>query len=533
MTEGSDTWVRETRPVLELALSMGFEEVAVAKFSVPSDAEFFVEVVLSSLSLGLPDELAKHYRPTDAVGEAIAAVAGRVTSGSVEDDVIEPLLDRLASVKVDWPWDVFSDSLEESLHAESDMAPESVKPALRSLAYLGIPKDVEAARLAVELLFTRGHLFHQLAVAHGRSDLETAGLISLALLIWGGGTVVEMPCQASNGQQQWQQLMTQPQGNDVLPFMAGYVGSYVRPRRLVEIGASLDEAHDHVAGLVGELLDEWVDAEQDLADLADPETVIEHYGFLREHVLADRLDLVLDESLGRGLSASLHEYEFDLDRIPLYLSVLEKESPSEVFRKDLLEGLTQVSEEDWASELRGPGDLILLASALVAIGTRGVGTPLADAIVAMVREVLTGQHAMPDGSGEAWPSLITLLSPDAAKVFFRDLRDLMVDSADQPLDAVIDVLGDATIKSKVLGEKAKADDIIRRVFGLFLDRLRPVELRWMAAILKENKNVLKVCKPESRAALVDRVKGLLPDRGPPGAEGEIAQIARAIGLDVA
>jgi hypothetical protein len=244
----------------------------------------------------------------------------------------------------------------------------------------------------------------------------------------------------------------------------------------------------------------------------------------------DRLTRLIDGLAAKGsLIEDLQSTDFDIKHASLYRRVVAATKSSDVIGW-CVNGLNNVSQEDWASALRGRNELIDL---VMALGSTGFPPPMPhaylDALVAFAEQMMLGDAETPDRFTEQRIDSFDLLQSDDQKADFR-LRcaDDMTNQGGNIVPAFFEQFGEHML----VPERFRNDRAVSELFSGIVTARNVAGLKWLRRLLNRDSRLIDSASTEIANVFRDRLRTSSTKRCEDESDSLLIEIAGAIHVDL-
>lgn len=526
MSEASKAWVDATLPLLSAIEDAGLRDSIDidSLFRVPGDAKFYVDVMTDLSSSSVDEQVAPLYRPTAPTEGVVDALAAGLT-GSDVGPTDSRVLRQLVKVPAEWPWGVLVTAAADALQVPNDIADAQLSACLAVLFTL---EEVEPdAATALTKTVQDGFILHHVQAARSSKDFRATALCVLAhLRASPDGEIGTAVGNAAQGQQWYRTFAESPDSVDdpVIQFLASAVREFWEGRKLLVTGSDSNVAAPIVARVV-----ERLQADDQFEQFVPAQTVVQTFPFLEAH-LGPKLDSVLEAANQKGaLVAELVGTPFESTLCGLYEWGLGQEAT----RGDVLPyvetGLADIPRDQWLSELTNAGRLLNLVVRMPQLGRAPLSWPFQDALIDEARAVVEKEDAFNGDFHRG--NLSQALAEEAQGVFYKNLRDALVDNASHPLTAALAEYGNELDRSNALDDPSTADRVVRRVLLEIVDRQVGDELHWAVDVVEHHPTLMASCESATADLIRNRLRAAIESPRDGSQAPYLTTLATALGVE--
>jgi hypothetical protein len=280
---------------------------------------------------------------------------------------------------------------------------------------------------------------------------------------------------------------------------------------------------------VGQIIRDLIDQEGDLASLLPPKLLLQQWPRLENlpGLGREQLRTLIQSVVDRMGFESFTQYEFKIELGSLHLNVLKSGGVHDSsYTIWYINSLRLISQENWLSELKNPGDLLQSIFVLVDNHNRAeIGTHFQEALLHHARLVAEGQVTVSKSFQPRWISLLKAFRSEDLVTFKRRLIDLAEDRSEQLAPHFLDLYGEALLEPQLISESSS---IIRKLFIPLLTEKHTRGLEWMISLLSENPDVLKDhTEQDSVKTFQNRIRDLRQENS----NQSIQELARILKID--
>lgn len=525
MSETSKAWVDATLPILNAIGEAGVRESIDidSLFRVPGDADFYIDVVTDLSSTDVDEQLIALYLPTVDADGVVDALAARVTAGG-DGPTDSRVIRWLLKVPMEWPWDVLVKAATESLQVPSDIADDQLRACLVTLLIL---EDVDPdAKTALAQTVQGGFMLHHVESARANPDFRAAALCVLAhLLASPDGEIATAVGNAAQGQQWYRSFAEAPDSTSekIITFLADAVREFWDGRELLLTGRDSSVAAPIVARVIETLV-----AQEQFHPFVPARAIVEGYTFLEQHLTSALGDVLAASNREGALLAEILKAPFSSDLCGLYEWALSEETARDAALPHIERGLEGISREDWLTALSKSGCVLNVTMLAVQYERAPLSTPFSDALIDEVRTVLENGSEFAESIRRG--NLAQALTDEARGVFYRRLRDTLIDYGSRPLSTVLAEYGNELDESQALDDPTAADRFVLRVLGEIVDRQVADELRWAANAVQDHPGLMEFCDAATAEQVRDRLRAELESPREGSVAPYLTTLATALGV---
>ncbi len=478
------------------------EDFRVPAAGEPLDAIEFYWGVLDAvclLAIQRPQfmEIVQRFAPAVARTEII----GRLFKEFSEQRLANRISTVMAMLRVRdaWPWEPLVSAIDQRLKQTNQ--PLGNSEAVIELLLVLATGEEKKARDVLQQCATTGLSAYYL---NSTRSLDTAAArhIFTILYYWSEPTPKGANVQnAPSGWQFYDTFLRSPSANVIseLTGIAERLGVYLE---FMERLVSIPQRENVALAMIRSAADR-----EECEHLLTPTFVIERPQIVFKALATGQLDHVFIRlAANSDFLDELMNRRFDQSREMLYLRALETQpgGSSPRYHEFLLNCLAEMDPVTWSSELASGGALLKLLFILHKLQqVRDLGQGFQDALLDHASHALREDSELPEGAFQ-WQDLLDFLSVQSRTVLLADIRDRL-------LETQLTILPILTMYGRVLARyssiwEAKADDVVRRLFRLILDRKLAAEVEWMLEVLRNCREFSFGCSKETRADFLERLE---------------------------
>ncbi|MFA6240385.1 MAG: P-loop NTPase fold protein [Candidatus Hydrogenedentales bacterium] len=472
-------------------------------FRVPGSPGVYLRALSTLAEMREASDILYYYQPKSGHSEVITELVNKTTEGNLSHIHII-MIDTMLKISQKWPWQRLVHVLCGRLNASNDLSPEELNACLTVLLNIDYRARKSETADALQDLVTHGHLMHHLDVVRKQPDLVSLCVYPI-LRYSPSGDMSGSPGRSQDGRSFY---------NDLL---SNVVESAKITKRISTLSVEFEDAvmplevygrYTGAQPLASEVF-KHTTARSDVAQFISPTDVISHFEAVRA---------LLDDASLKGLVGNLvktsnmvefvSQNEFDSSYRSLYLHTFE--TADGVQRDSLkhcyVEGLKQIAEDSWISELRAEGPLLTLLSAMLEYQiTMFLGVSFHDALFKHVVNVIAGS-AKPARFAGQWSQFVDALESDWQSSFEKSLWEKIINTPQSDLRTLLELYGEYLKRSKSLDHLA--DKLFRDVFREIAARKHESEMRWFVELLESNQDLFSTLEEATKRTFVERVREL-------------------------
>ena len=478
----SDILVAQLSGLADVVRVLGHGE----ELSVP----FTLRATNATQWIGICGEIAKQpecswslFQPSESAADIASSLRDIVRAGQISEAVLSTI--EVSNSRGDANnWEVLVPALEQRLN-ENIRAAEGAL-VLRTIDLLMRYDSSSAQKLAAGAS-DGGHLLHLFDRAQRDSDLSCrAWCLTMFLERHPGGSVRRSIGNSSRGHEALERILTAGDRQ-----LSEAVISVLDTRGKLGIVFSVVDARGKYEPFLVSCLRIVADSENPHRLYSSEETT-NRWRQLREHLPdqsdADRFSRLVGRlCTDTSLVTDLRKRKFLADDAGLYQAVLQVK-PEETFVAFCIDGLAALESDQWTSELRDDGEVLLLLMALEIHGARVVlGSAYQDAIVDYAKALLSSNEQPSQVVTNRRGQLLSPLSASSRGVLGKRLLDAAIERDGDCGDGFFRVFGDEiTEKRRLKGGK----DIVTKLFSGVVRTRVEGGLEWVHGVLKKHPTLL-------------------------------------------
>lgn len=503
-------------------------ELLKESFRLPGGADFYVEVLQTLAQKEVDSEILQCFSPS-AEPDNIIEQLDKPLSEERFDKSYAGAVRLMIRIGGDWSWGKLVKAIDTSLKTTNALQPSHLVGCLRAMMYLTQVKTQPDSKAVLQELCTNGgYLMHHLHHAKANNNKEAMSLCILPILESNPeGNIQNPQGQANQGRQIYNEIIG-GSNQDVVQPLAQLTIELRRAEGLIDNASGAANIRPLVSSII-----ELIIQEDNAYEHVPSSTLTRYYTELKQMIDEAQLNAHIEQLVeGNVLLSYLAEgQDFDAGRADLYLKAFnatQAKPESEDYLAFLVHGLQTISQELWIKELRQELDLLELMVALVNAGAEvNLSESYHDALLEHARQILAG-NTHPAKFEKRWDPLVEALAEDWRPTFLRDLRDELIDQANQTCAPALALYGNALLQSNVLDEDA--DRVVRRWFTEIVERRDSREVTWLDQVMREKIGIFNNSPSETQSSFRQRVKSAWESTEDEKVKPQLRAIAESIGL---
>lgn len=497
-------------PIISSVIELGHEETLEKNFYIPGNAKSYIDTLLGVSGVSYSDDIIKHFRSKVDEAQILSELVQRVNSNTYTIKHVDVV--KILSVIGISNWQTLTSNIQTRLDSKNGLNGPQSSGLMKTLTFLHFSEGNSHATAAVKHIHTQGFLPHHLHqyVAEKNPNFQ-ADPVLMMMQFNSQGTYVRNVGNSNPGCNFFNQLRTNPSNyKEVVSNLADYVVE------INNIDMFLGFLKDpHISKLVTAVLAEAL-SNRDASKLMSGEQLIDNIQvFVDNFEHVDLGKIILNLAKKTTLIDNILEREFDegLDTIYKYVSESEEMRKNKKLVTFLIEGLLDVKEDTWKSQLENEGDLLDVGIALGSAGEKiGLEADFADPLLESTLKLKTADEP-PNwlGKNKRWSKMVSILEESFNTTFFRDVIDNLISHPEEKFKVLINLLGEELKHS--FATVSKADELFRSLGKevIDIDRFDSHEITWLSQCLEDNEDLRKNVKPATKRMLSKRVESLIDE----------------------
>jgi hypothetical protein len=512
------TWLLGITEILSKVTAQ--HPVALESFSVQATPPTYISLMAEVFNSDSARSVVSFLRPSSPAQGMINQLE-KYSLDNKFDSKCETAVASMLKVNTAWDWENLVEQITTRLNGSNTLGAEEVRHLVRTLLKLAEPAP--KAQQALDVLAEQGHIAHHIQSCSAASDNVGVALCVLPILLKIPlGTPTQDIGNSAEGTQIYTQLLATPSAH---PEVIRELGSLVM--EFGETSSILDLAKKKQTKALAESILQLIASGTQAYSEISAANIIDDFETLKNACDAATFEELIQKSTREAsLKDTILQGAFDYEMAELYEIVLRAGDVDSQFSKFLRQGLSNISEAIWLSELSSEGPLIELAIGLVARNeSPKLSIALQDALLAHAKELLSGE-ANVQRLRDQWSALPEALTDSSQDTLFRTMSDdLLCQYENGPTDAVLDLYGERLSTDSVLSHNS--ENLVLHAFRNFLSRDSLVELSWLNAAISKKTNLLPTVNPSTKQDFENRVvKAYRESKENEGLRAAIGAIAR-------
>ncbi len=498
------SWVQGSYIIIQELLNQGMDDV-VRSFEVPGEASLYIEVMRALTKENPEKETVKCFVPSIDGERIIDTLINSINQKALFEGWGHAV-GLMIEIGPEWPWIKLVNSANRITNSQL-LPPEQWKEILQALWHIYfLEKSGEGhfkARQTLEQMAKDGRVFHYLYVSYYQNKKWIDSSWNLMTLIsFNPEGQSQRPWNSSStGRQIFHQILQNPENyGQMLSAFAHLARKYLSFEELLGIYNKHANTKKWIEAAMEKILDEH-------PNFFEPVVITNNYEIFQ--TFPSELQRKIVQKIKGNLIAHLKSIDFSINLSKLYLQILEGEDqPPPDFVNFLKKGLKTVDDDQWIESFKSHDSLFQLLIYLLKMSeSLNLGQSLADALRKWTKFQINGEGEFTEQQLEEFSILPDALTKGFREIFWKNLRDILIenaDKADKDLSKVLLIFGTGLITSGVF--KEKADEIVRRLFSEIIERGSEVELQWMLQVFEEVPGFLQEVPTSSLEDLKERLE---------------------------
>jgi hypothetical protein len=480
--------------------AIGYDEVLDDSLQVPGGGQKYIKSIMELSRRDNAQDLICYFEPEADLDEIDNAL-GKIADAKEITNQYAQALHLLSHVRSDgreysWTWKQAVESLKDRASNGSDASEEELRGVLKTLLVMaGIHKD-EHARNFLSRNEGWSYVLHHYARHRTDDDPTIACLCILLVVLFNPNVNRGNNSGSSNqGSNQLKSILNSSEKQDIyIPLLSKLTNELHLTRDIVEAADSNDRFSLLVTRILRRLADSSVASQSIDADLLCdyPQVVVQA---LNHNGLTE----IVDKRLADG---------------------------------DLKDRLSEIGTERWTRTLSEEDRLLDLLLTSIDVGSSfRLSQAFRKALLEHAKTILSGKS--PSRLKDEWGRLPVILDDEEQHLFFSDLHDLLLQSADQSINSLLELYGEGLQESEVIGrgEVSDPNELVDNRLIPILNRGNPTELRWLQAVIEERNDLMETLSGPVEEAFKKRLREVIDHSNAEGYTVAV-EIADNLGLDL-